>query len=145
MRHLAPGRHKILYKKGTGVGILVIVGVLFGMILGQFFKCFVLFPAYGLAIVLVLASPSYMENSLLGGFFQFVVLTTSLQIGYVIGSVTSNFHRASKPLKNGALPLVQTRPSSNDAMTLPIATTGELLIDHTRPPCRAKRSLAVHR
>ena len=126
------------------MGILVIVGVLFGMILGQFFKCFVLFPAYGLAIVLVLASPSYMENSPLGGFFQFVVLTTSLQIGYVIGSVTSNFHREPKPLNNSALALVKTRSSSNGAMSLPIAATGELLIDHTRPPGRAKRSLAVH-
>ena len=130
------------------MGILVIVGILFGMILGQFFKCFVLFPAYGLAIVLVLASPAHMDksldSSLLGSLLQIVALITSLQIGYVIGSVTSNFHRASKPLKNGALPLVQTRPSSNDAMPLPIATTGELLIDHTRPPCRAKRLLAVH-
>ena len=84
--------------------ILVIVGVLFGMILGQFFKCFVLFPAYGLAIVLVLASPSYMENSLLGGFFQFVVLTTSLQIGYVIGSVTGDFQDAPKEFEDSRRP-----------------------------------------
>ena len=81
MRHLAQGRHKILYKKGTGVGILVIVGVLFGMILGQFFKCFVLFPAYALAIVLVLASPTDMDhsldNSLLGSLLQIIVLAST--------------------------------------------------------------------
>ena len=130
------------------MSILIIVGVLFGMILGQFFKCFVLFPAYGLAIVLVLASPAHMDNSLdnslLGSLLQIVVLITSLQIGYVIGSVTSNFHREPKPLNNSALALVKTRSSSNGAMSLPIAATGELLIDHTRPPGRAKRSLAVH-
>jgi hypothetical protein len=28
------------------------------------------------------------------------VLTTSLQIGYVIGLVAPSFHRASRPLKN---------------------------------------------
>jgi len=123
---ISANQHKILYKKGTGVSILIIVGVLFGMILGQFFKCFVLFPAYGLAIVLVLASPAHMDNSLDNG------------------SVTSNFHREPKPLNNSALALVKTRSSSNGAMSLPIAATGELLIDHTRPPGRAKRSLAVH-
>jgi hypothetical protein len=86
-----------------GMGILAIVGFLFGMILGQFFKCYVLFPACGLAIVLVLASPLNMDNSLLGSFLQFVVLTVSLQIGYVAGLVTGNFHREqkrSKRLKN---------------------------------------------
>jgi hypothetical protein len=82
------------------MGILVIVGVLFGMILGQFFKCFVLFPACGLAIVLVLASPAHMDTSLLGSFLQFIVLTTSIQIGYVVGFVTCNFHSAPKLTKN---------------------------------------------
>ena len=58
------------------MGILVVGGVLFGIILGQFFKSFVLIPAGGLAIVLVLINPAHMENSLLGWFIQFVVLTT---------------------------------------------------------------------
>jgi len=71
------------------MGILVVGGVLFGMILGQFFKSFVLIPAGGLAIVLVLINPAHMENSLLGWFIQFVVLTTTLQIGYVVGLVAS--------------------------------------------------------
>ena len=80
------------------MGILVIVGVLFGMIFGQFFKCFVLFPACGLAIVLVLASPAHMDTSLLGSFLQFIVLTTSIQIGYVVGFVTCDFQYAPKEL-----------------------------------------------
>ena len=64
------------------MGILVVVGILFGMSLGQFFKCFVLIPAGGLAIILVLANPAHIEHSLLGWFLQIVVLITSLQIGY---------------------------------------------------------------
>jgi hypothetical protein len=62
------------------MGILVVGGVLFGMILGQFFKWYVLIPACGLAIVLVLINPVHMENSLLGGFVQFVVLITSVTV-----------------------------------------------------------------
>jgi hypothetical protein len=81
------------------MGILVVGGVLFGIILGQFFKWYALIPAYWLAIVLVLINPAHMENSLLGGFVQFVVLTTSLQIGYVVGLVASNFRPASKRSK----------------------------------------------
>jgi hypothetical protein len=90
------------------VGILVIVGILFGMILGQFFKCFVLFPAYGLAIVLVLASPAHMDksldSSLLGSLLQIVALITSLQIGYVIGSVTGDFQDAPKEFEDSRRP-----------------------------------------
>ena len=78
------------------MGILVVGGVLFGIfgiILGHFFKWYVLIPACGLAIVLVLINPAHMESSLLGGFVQFVVLITSLQIGYFVGLVASNFRR----------------------------------------------------
>jgi hypothetical protein len=69
------------------MGILVVVGFLFGMILGQFFKCYVLVPACALAIVLVLASPVHMDNNHLGSFLQFVMLNVSLQIGYVAGGI----------------------------------------------------------
>ncbi len=93
------------------MGILVIVGVLFGIILGQFFKCFVLFPAYGLAIVLVLASPAHLDNSLLGLLLQIVALITSLQIGYVIGSVTGDFQDAPKEFEESRRP--QSRRASS--------------------------------
>ena len=71
------------------MGILVVVSILFGMSLGQFFKCFVLIPASGLAIILVLANPAHIEHSLLGWFLQIVVLITSLQIGYVAGGLVA--------------------------------------------------------
>jgi hypothetical protein len=67
------------------MGILVIGGVLFGMILGQFFMWNVLVPACGLVIVLALVYPADVGHSLLSGFLHIYLLTTSLQIGYVIG------------------------------------------------------------
>ena len=94
------------------MGILVIVGILFGMILGQFFKCFVLFPACGLAIVLVLASPAHMDKSLdNSSLLQIVALITSLQIGYVIGSVTGDFQDAPKEFEESRRP--QSRRASS--------------------------------
>ena len=98
------------------MGILVVGGVLFGMIFGQFFKWFVLIPACGLAAVLVLINPAHMENSLLGWFFQFGVLTLSLQIGYVVGLIAPNFHRASRPLKNLGVRKLD-EPLSSDSKT----------------------------
>ncbi|MGP8283628.1 MAG: hypothetical protein ACLQT6_13075, partial [Desulfomonilaceae bacterium] len=67
------------------MGILVVDGVLFGMILGRFFKWPVLIPAYGLVSVMVVANPAHIENSLAGCCVQTVVVIISLQIGYVAG------------------------------------------------------------
>ena len=96
------------------MGIPVVGGILlFGMILGQFFECFALIPACGLTIVLVLTNPVQMENSLLGWVLQIVVLNTSLQIGYVVGLVVRNFHRAPKRSKEpGVRSLDETLSSS---------------------------------
>jgi hypothetical protein len=69
------------------MGILIIAGVLFGIILAQFFKRFVLIWVCGLAVALVLASPLPMDASLLRSFLQFTGLIISLQFGYVVGSV----------------------------------------------------------
>jgi hypothetical protein len=81
------------------MGTLIVGGVLFGMLLGQFFKSFVLFPAYGLAVVLVLANPAQMTG-FLGWFVQFAVLTASLQIGYIVRLGAHYFDRASKRSKD---------------------------------------------
>jgi hypothetical protein len=66
---------------GTGMSMLAVVGVLFGIILGQFFKFFVLIPASGLAAFLVLTNPM-QTDSVWGWCIQFAAATTSLQIGY---------------------------------------------------------------
>ncbi len=46
---------------------------------------YVLIPACRLAIVLVLAIAAHPEDSLLGSVLQIIVVTTSIQIGYVVG------------------------------------------------------------
>jgi hypothetical protein len=67
------------------MGILVVGAALFGMILGQLFKWYVLIPACGLAIVLALVFLAHVEPGLLRWFLQIYIVTTSLQIGYVVG------------------------------------------------------------
>lgn len=67
------------------MAIVVVGAVLFGMILGQFFKLYVLIPACGLTIVLVLLFPAHAEPSLLRWLLQIYIVTISLQIGYAVG------------------------------------------------------------
>ena len=80
------------------MSILVVGGVLFGMVLGQFFKWFVLFPAFGFAVILALTSSMHVDNSLLGSFLGFLALITSIQIGYVAGLILHNLLPAAPDL-----------------------------------------------
>lgn len=70
------------------MSILVVGGVLFGTILGRFFKIFILVPASALAVVLLLATPSAADNSWWESLLEIGILVTSMQIGYVVGLVT---------------------------------------------------------
>ena len=76
------------------MGILVVAGVLFGIILGRFFKWYILGPASAVGGLVVLANPAQMDNLILGWFVQFIVLTTSLQIGFLVGLFTQNLPHA---------------------------------------------------
>jgi hypothetical protein len=73
--------------------ILVLVGVLFGTFLGQFFKWYILFPAFGLAAVLV--GIWRLDSSPLGSLLQFSVLTISLQLGYFVGLIAPSLLRSA--------------------------------------------------
>jgi hypothetical protein len=73
------------------MAIVVVGAVLFGMILGQFFKWYVLIPACGLAIVLVLIYSAHAEPSLLRWLIQIYIVTTTLQIGYAAGLFVRDF------------------------------------------------------
>ena len=75
------------------MGILVVEGALFGMILGRFFKWPILVLAYGLTIALILASSTYIERSLFTLFPQIIVVIVSLQFGYVVGIFGRKFTR----------------------------------------------------
>lgn len=72
------------------MSIIIVGGVLFGTILGRFFKIFILVPASALAVVLVLASPTPTDHSLSATLLEIAVLVTSLQVGYVVGLLTGS-------------------------------------------------------
>jgi hypothetical protein len=64
------------------VTILIIGSILLGATLGRFFKVLVLVPACALVLVAVLVGSANGEHGLLRPLLEFVVLITSLQIGY---------------------------------------------------------------
>lgn len=67
------------------MSVLIIGGVLSGIVLGQFFKWFVLFPAFGFATIVALSNPLHVDSSLWGLFLALLALITSLQVGYIAG------------------------------------------------------------
>ena len=67
----------------SAVTILIIGSVLLGATLGRFFKVLVLVPACAFVLVAVLIGSANGEHGLLRPLLEFVVLITSLQIGYV--------------------------------------------------------------
>jgi len=81
------------------------------MILGQFFKWFILVPACGLASVLALANSAHMDG-FLGWPLQIVVVTASVQIGYFLGLVARSFFRAPKRSKGLSVRSLDETPSS---------------------------------
>jgi ABC-type dipeptide/oligopeptide/nickel transport system permease subunit len=70
------------------MSVIFVGGVLFGTILGRFFRIFVLVPASALAVVLVLATPAAADKSLWDSMLELFVLVTSMQVGYVVGLVS---------------------------------------------------------
>ena len=94
------------------MGILIVSGVLIGFILGQFFKFFILVPAFAIALVLVLTNPANLESGFLSWCLQAAALMVSLQIGYVVGLFGPAFHRkpkSSKEFSGGCLPEMTPR------------------------------------
>jgi hypothetical protein len=93
------------------MGILIVGGVLIGLILGHFFKFFVLVPASAIAFLLVLSNPAQMDGGLLGWVLQAATVAISLQIGYAIGLFGHAFPRKPKRLEEfrGGLPEISPR------------------------------------
>jgi hypothetical protein len=88
------------------VTILIIGSVLLGATLGRFLKVLVLVPACAFVLAAVLVRSANGEHGLLRPLLEFVVLITSLQIGYVFGLALFHSHsrrrmprRAGEPLK----------------------------------------------
>lgn len=84
------------------MGVMIFGGILFGTILGRFFRVYILLPACALAVVLVLASPAPTGSSLWSSMLEIAVLVTSLQVGYIVGLVAG-----SASLQEGPTPCGQ--------------------------------------
>jgi hypothetical protein len=69
--------------------ILLIGSVLLGANLGRSFKVLVLIPACALTLAIIVANSAYFGHSLPRTLVEFVVLITSLQIGYISGLLSS--------------------------------------------------------
>ena len=77
--------------------ILLIGSVLFGAVLGRFFKFLILVPTCAFVLGAVLVESTYVEHGLLRQVLEFAVLITSLQIGYVLGLISSFAMRKAAP------------------------------------------------
>jgi ABC-type uncharacterized transport system permease subunit len=90
------------------VAISIIGSVLVGAIFGQFFKVLVLIPAFALILTAVLGRAIYFEHGLLRPAWEFAVLITSLQIGYVAIPmsyvVMASLRRIKRPLRRTTRP-----------------------------------------
>ena len=96
--------------------ILIIGGALFGAVLGRFFKVLVLVPACAFVLVAVLVGSANGEHGLLRPPLEFVVLITSLQIGYVFGLVLFHSHsRWRMPRRAGELLKAMDKANGGDA------------------------------
>ena len=63
---------------------LLIATALFGLILGRFFKVYVLIPTCGFALALAFAGPTLGYDSVTYSFVEIVLILASLQIGYFV-------------------------------------------------------------
>jgi ABC-type uncharacterized transport system permease subunit len=90
------------------VAISIIGSVLVGAIFGQFFKVLVLIPAFALILTAVLGRAIYFEHGLLRPAWEFAVLITSLQIGYVAIPISyvvmASLRRIKRPLRRTTRP-----------------------------------------
>jgi hypothetical protein len=70
--------------------ILAIFSLLCGWLLGQFFKVQVLFPAIGLAILIVFAVSISMGDTLFQTFLNIAAAIWLMPVGYALGQMLFN-------------------------------------------------------
>lgn len=68
---------------------LLLVGALLGMVLGRFFRVYVLVPASGLMIALALTDPGIFAHSFWRSCFNGLVILAAVQLGYVASLLAS--------------------------------------------------------
>lgn len=70
------------------MGVLFFGGVLFGIILGRFFKVLILVPVCGLGVLLTTLRALELQHTLLFLLAEILVVVSSLQIGYIISAIS---------------------------------------------------------
>lgn len=72
------------------MAMLLVGTALFGLVLGRFFKVFVLIPACCFAFVLAFAGSTLGYKSLTYSLVETALIMASLQIGYFIATASRN-------------------------------------------------------
>ena len=94
---------------------LLIGSILLGAVLGRFFKVLVLVPVCALVLAAVFVKSAGVEHGLVHPLFEFAVLITSLQIGYVSGLLSLSIPSGSqcqgkpRPRASSATPVAAIR------------------------------------
>jgi hypothetical protein len=84
---------------GIEMEILIIGGFFFGAVLGRFFKVLVLLPAGALAIALLLVKREVAGPTLLDSFLGIGLLIASLELGYVMGLISTDVSAAAQGIR----------------------------------------------
>lgn len=79
--------------------ILFIGSVLLGAVFGRFFKFWVLVPACVVILAIVSVSSVFYGHGLLSTLFEFALLATGMQIGYVSSLLSYIIADGSRRLK----------------------------------------------
>ena len=79
------------------MAILIAGGAFFGAVLGRFFKVLVLMPAATLAIALLLLKREVAGPTMLDSFLGIGLLIGSLELGYVMGLISTDITASRKP------------------------------------------------
>ena len=79
--------------------ILITGGAFCGAVLGRFFKVLVLLPAGALAIALLLVKREVAGPTLLDSFLGIGLLIASLELGYVMGLISTDISAAAQGIR----------------------------------------------
>lgn len=71
--------------------VFIVACAVFGIVLSQFFKFYVLIPAGALVIAVALFGQIHEGYGLSGALLDIFVVSASLQIGYLTGAISPSF------------------------------------------------------
>jgi hypothetical protein len=95
------------------MAMLLIATALFGLVLGRFFKVYVLIPTCGFAVVLAFAGPPLGYDLSTYSLVDVTLIMTSLQIGYFVALASKAFpsvHLNRGRIWGSPTPPVSSRP-----------------------------------